>query len=172
VEAIDWYALFVKTGDEDNVKDRIKYRNKDKFDIVVPKRILREKKQGIWLNKIRIIFPGYVLVKGHVSIEDYYEFKDIPGIISFIRSGDKLLKIKKDEVFILSKLIHNGETIGFSKAFIENERVKIIEGPLKEMEGYIISINKRKKRAKIKISFMDEERTVELGINFLNLVDV
>ena len=63
-----WYALFVKTGEEENVKSRIMYRLGDKdINVIVPKRCVRERRQGKWENKIRILFPGYILLNGNIS---------------------------------------------------------------------------------------------------------
>ena len=46
----------------------------------------------------------------------------------------------------------NGE-IGFSKVFKKGENVTVIDGPLKGLEGMIIKIDKRKGRAKVRMSF-------------------
>ena len=167
-----WYAMFVRTGDEDNVKERIEYRLKEKFAVFVPKRRLKERKSGIWYEKVRTMFPGYVLVKGDMTVNDYYEFKEIPGVLNMLKSETRVLKIRNNEVEIISKLKKKGETLGFSKAFIEKDRVEILDGPLKSMEGLIVSINKRKSRAKVKINFMNEQRTIDLGLTLLKLANV
>lgn len=163
----EWYALFVVTGEEDNVKERLQYKFNDKFRVVVPKRELRERKDGKWETIVRTLFPGYVLINGSVDIGDYYEMKDTPGLIKFIRSGSELLQIHPYEIEVISQLICNDETIGFSEVLVENGKVVVVEGPLLSMEGYIVSINKRKGRAKVKLDFLGEERTVELGVKLL-----
>ncbi|MEN8907835.1 MAG: antiterminator LoaP [Clostridiales bacterium] len=167
MEKKGWYAVFVKTGEEDNVKERLEYRLKDTFNLFVPKRKLMERKKGVWKENIRTLFPGYVLAKGEMDDNKYYEFKEVPGIIKMLCSDTKPLKIRNDEIEVLANLICNGETIGFSKVFIENDRVVILEGPLKSMEGLIKKIDKRKGRAKVKISFLGEGRTVDLGVSIL-----
>ena len=68
-----WYAMFVKTGDEDHVKERARFRLKDQFNVYVPKRKLRELKNRIWYNKVRILFPGYVILNGDMNAENYYK---------------------------------------------------------------------------------------------------
>jgi transcription termination/antitermination protein NusG len=166
-ECDDWYALFVATGKEDNVKERLQYRMQEKMRILVPKRKLKERKNGIWTYNIRTLFPGYVLLNGEVGVEEYYNMKNIPDLIKLIRSGYEPLKIEYDELELISKLICNDETIGFSNVLIENGRVVVVDGPLVSMEGYILSIDRRKGRAKVRLSFLGEERTVELGINVL-----
>ena len=167
MDSNNWYALFVATGEEDNVKERLEYRFGDELRILVPKRKLRERKNGKWEHKIRTLFPGYVLVNGEIGVEEYYRMKNIPGLLKLLRSEHDPLKIHEGEMEVLNKLICNSDTIGFSNVLIENGKVVVTDGPLVSMEGQIVSINKRKGRAKVLLNFMGEERTVELGISVL-----
>lgn len=162
-----WYAIFVITGEEDNVKERLQYKFNDSIRILVPKRKLKERKDGKWEYVIRTLFPGYVLLNGDVGIEDYYDMKGTPGILKFLRSGSELLEIHPWEMEVIGQLICNDETIGFSDVLVENGKVIVVEGPLLSMEGYIVSLNKRKGRVKVRLDFLGEERTVELGVNML-----
>jgi len=163
----DWYALFVATGDEENVKQRVKYRFQDKIDVIVPKRQLRERKNGVWSETIKTMFPGYVLINGEVEIEDYYSMKTIPGIIRLLRSGHSLLKIDPNEIDMIGRLTYDDETIGFSDVLIENGHITVVDGPLVSLEGFIVSINRRKGRARVQLNFLGEQRTVELGVSIL-----
>jgi transcription termination/antitermination protein NusG len=163
----NWYALFVETGQEDKVKERISYRMKDKLKILVPKRKFRERKNGIWSDKIRVLFPGYVLLNGFIEREDYDQFYNVPGLYKLLKSGQDPLKIELNEMEIINKLTINNETIEISKILFENGKVKVVDGPLMTLEGQIISIDRRKGRAKVKLDFLGEDRTVELGINIL-----
>lgn len=163
-----WHALFVRTGDEDNVKERLLYRLGDKdLRILVPKRKMRERKDGIWETKIRTLFPGYILLNGHVGLEEYYAFKGVPGLIKVLRDKSGLLQIEHNEISVISRLICNDETIEPSDIFIENGRVIVIDGPLLGMEGFIQSIDKRKSRVKVRLNFIGEARLVELSVNML-----
>ena len=163
----NWYAVFVVTGDEDNVKRRLEYWFQDKFKVFVPKRLLRERKGGIWSDNVRILFPGYVLLKGNIDIEKYYQLKNIPGLLKLLGNGCEPLKIDQQEIEIIYRLAGNDEMIGFSKVMIENGKVIVMDGPLLDMEGYILHIDYRKGRAKVRLDFLGEERTVELGISVL-----
>ncbi|HOQ08436.1 MAG: antiterminator LoaP [Bacillota bacterium] len=163
----EWYALFVLTGQEEKVKERIMYRFEDRIRVVVPKRILRERKGGSWRIVKRVLFPGYVLINGHIDVDLYYSMKSIPGMIKLIRSGYDPVSITEDEIRVLSRLMSNGEEIGISQALDEGGRIRITDGPLLAMEGYIKEINRRKGRAKVIINFLGEARTVELAISVL-----
>jgi transcription termination/antitermination protein NusG len=162
-----WHALFVFTGGEDKVKERLQYRFKDQFRIMVPKRKLRERKNGSWYYRTRVLFPGYVILKGNIDAETYYDMKSIPGIIRHLKTGNELASITEGEMNTLSKLVCNEDEIGISSLLIENGNIRIIEGPLYSMEGIIKDINTRKGRAKVVLSFLGEERVVELGVSLL-----
>ena len=163
----NWYAVFVKSGQENKVKERLEYRFEDKFRIIVPKRKLRERKGGVWSYVIRPLFPGYVLVNGDIDVEEYYGFKNVPGLFKLLCSGREPARIEPYEMEVISKLICNSEIIGFSNVLMENGKVIVVDGPLVSMEGRILKINRRKGRAQVMLNFMGEPRIVELGINVL-----
>jgi len=162
-----WYGVFAVTGDEDKVKERIKYRLPEEFTVMVPKRKLKVRKGGILKVETKILFPGYVLINGEVNTDIYYRLKNIPSVLRFLKTGNTLTPIDSNEMTVLSKLICNSEEIGFSNVLLENGRVRVIDGPLFSLEGIILSINPRKERAKVRLNFLGEERTVDLGISFL-----
>lgn len=163
----NWHGIFVVTGDEEKVKERLKYRLSDDFNILVPKRKLRVRKGGIWKVEAKILFPGYVLVKGDINTETYYRLKNIPNLLKLLRTGYDITAIDSREIAVLSKLICNNEEIGFSTVLFENDKVVVVDGPLFSLEGLIISIDQRKERAKVRMSFLGEERTVDLGVSIL-----
>lgn len=162
-----WYGVFAITGDEDKVKERIKYRLPEDFVVMVPKRKLKIRKGGILKVETKVLFPGYVLLNGDVTTDIYYRLKNIPSVLRFLKTGNTLAPIDNDEMTVLSRLICNNEEIGFSNALVENGRVRVIDGPLFSLEGIILSINPRKERARVRLNFLGEERTVDLGISFL-----
>lgn len=166
----EWHGLFVVTGQEDRVKERVKYRLQDGYTVVVPKRKLKVRKGGIWRVETRVLFPGYVLVNGVITNDTYYQLKNIPNVIRLLKTGKIVASIDSREMTVLSRLICNNEEIGFSNVLMENGRVQVIDGPLFSLEGIILSIDHRKERAKIALNFLGEVRTVDLGISILKPV--
>ncbi|MGI6123849.1 MAG: antiterminator LoaP, partial [Acetivibrionales bacterium] len=163
-----WYALFVKTGEEENIKKRLVYRIGDRdIKVVVPKRCMRERKQGVWEYKIRTLFPGYILLKGTLSKTDCELFNDVPGVIRLIKDRDGPTEISENEMRIISQLMCNDDVIGSSYAYYEGGSIIVTGGPLLGLEGYIIAVDKRKGRAKVRLNIMGQPRTVELSIAFV-----
>ncbi|MCR4435372.1 MAG: antiterminator LoaP [Clostridiales bacterium] len=163
-----WYALFVMTGEEDRVKERLRFRLRNReFNILVPKRRLREKKQGLWETKIRTLFPGYVLVNGRMEVEDYYSLKGVPGLIKVLKDKSGLLEIADHEIGVIKRLMCNGEIMGSSSILMEGGRIIVTDGPLLGLEGLIQSVDKRKGRAKVRLNFIGESRVVDLSISMV-----
>jgi len=160
-----WYALFVLTGEEDKVKERLEYRLKgSKLKCFVPKRKLRERKDGKWEEKVRTIFPGYILVNGYIGEEEYYFFKEIPGLLRILKDNYEPLEIGEQDIEVLSKLIRSGEIIDSSSVLVESGKINVVSGPLYGLEGLIESIDKRKGRARVRLNFAGEPRLVDLSV--------
>ncbi len=167
-ESSIWHAVFVKTGDEDIVKQKIAYAFKDSnISPVIPKRKIDERKNGVWLEKIKPLFPGYILIQGNIITEDYYTLKTVPGILKILKDNNELYRINPDEIKVISRLMTNGELIGTSTAFQQGDSIVITEGPLHGMEGLIQSIDQRKGRVRVNISFLGDNRTVDLSIKLI-----
>lgn len=165
-----WYSVFVVTGTEEKAKERIKYRLQEGYTVVVPKRLLRIRRGGVWRIEKRPLFPGYVLINGEIDTDTYYRLKNIPDVLKLLKTGNQPAKIDPDEMAVLSRLMCNSEEIGFSDVIVENGFVRVIDGPLFSLEGIIKSIDHRKQRAKVRLNFLGEERTVDLGISILKPV--
>ncbi len=161
---VNWYAVFVATGEEDKVKARINFRMQGRLRAIVPKRRLKERKDGKWEDKIRTLFPGYILLSGIISDDIYDLVRDIPGVIRFLRDKDGPLQIHKSEIEVISRLTCDCEIIGYSRVYVTGEKVMVIDGPLYGMEGSIKSVDKRKGRVKVLLNLMNEPRLVELSV--------
>ncbi len=165
----NWYALFVKTGEEDKIRNCLEKDVNGQVEFIVPKRELRERKAGKWHTVRRTLFPGYILLKGQLTVETYYQIKRIPLLTKLLKDEDGPLEIEGKEIEVITKLLSAGNgNIGFSKAFRENEEIRIIEGPLAGLEGRIQSVDIRKGRARVKLNFLGEERIVQLGIDVIS----
>ncbi len=170
----NWYALFVYTGREDYIKKQIDYRltydNTTDLRLIVPKRKLRERKGGAWIDVERTLFPGYVLINSSENADWSRQFRDITGLVRILRDGHELAEIARSEIEVINKLITNNDLIGYSTVLVQGSAIKVIEGPLLSLEGYIQSIDTRKGRAKVIFDFLGEQRTIDLGVNILRPV--
>ena len=169
---MSWYVIFVETGYEDEF---CRYTDKMKrqqymgiqYSLLVPKRKIFERKQGIRREVIKTMFPGYVLLETESIFEFYSKAKGSPHIIRFLRDNSLFLEVRKEEIKQILMMVDSKGLIEISKAFVENERVRIEEGPLLGMEGTIERIDKRKGRAKVRFHLNEKTLLIDLGIEIM-----
>ncbi|MGD9972005.1 MAG: hypothetical protein AB7S77_02990 [Desulfatirhabdiaceae bacterium] len=84
-------------------------------------------------------------------------------------ANGKYLEANKNEMKFLFEVTGEGGVIELSQGVImENEEVLIIQGPLKQLKGRILFIDKRKNKAKVRIEFMNRMLDVSLGLEILS----
>ncbi|PRR84075.1 antiterminator LoaP [Clostridium vincentii] len=166
-----WFVLYVNVNQEEKVKKILEKEIGDEYKFIIPTRELRERKNGKWHNVKRKLFPGYVLTKGIINIEVYYKIRKVYGVIKLLRNENEVLTIDEKELKVLKILIDNQDNnIGVSTLYKENDSIRILAGPLVGFKGQIVKVDSRKGRAKVNISFMNEERIVELGIELVDKI--
>jgi len=172
---MSWYVIFVETGYEDQF---CRYADKMKnqrytgipYSLLVPKRKIFERKQGIRREVVKTMFPGYVLLETEAIFEFYSQTKGSPHVIRFLRENSLFLEVKKEEIKQILKMVNSKGLIEISKAFVENDRVRIEEGPLVGMEGIIERIDKRKGRAKVRFYLNEKSLLIDLGIEIIEKI--
>lgn len=166
---MNWYAIFVKTGNEDKVKLRLEYRFKGDPEVFIPKRLVRERKNGIWSERIRVLFPGYVLIRGDMTPQVLMQLWYVPDLFMLLKLDCKPVTIPEEEVEIFRHLMDGAGVIGLSRAIQAGDKVEFVSGPLSlvSLKGDVLSIDRRKGRANVRIVFLGEERILPLSFDML-----
>lgn len=170
-----WYVIHTHSGYEENVAENLKQRvesldMEDKiFNVLIP----TEKKIKIKNGKRKVseekIFPGYILVEMEVTDESWYIVRNTPNVTGFIGTGTIPTPIGEDEVKSLQKRM-GVEDPKFQIDVSEGTPVIINEGPFKNMEGKVTSVDEAKGKVKVSVSMFGRETPVEL--DFLQIKKV
>lgn len=167
---VQWYALFVKTGEEEDMRKYLETFLPDiNMKILIPKRKLQERRKGKVYEVIRTLLPGYVLVKTEMDVDFYYRLKKLPGLLKILRDESEPLPIPEHEIAVILALTNQGDVIEFSEVYKEGDRIKVARGPMKGLEGIIESYDHRKKRLKIRLEILGQVKKVDIGAEFVNI---
>ena len=93
----------------------------------------------------------------------YYKLKTIPKVYNVLKSEYDPVPIRQEEMELFLALTRQGETIDFSEIYKEGDKIQVIKGPLKGLEGIIEKCDRRKKRVKVALEFLGQIRKVDLG---------
>ncbi len=167
-----WYVLFVLAGREEYIKSFIE-KNYSHLSVFLPKRKIYERKKGKMNLKEKTLFPGYLFVSGDVSSDIIKELNKVKNVRKFlINCENRLEPVKKEEMKLIFGLTNNTDTIDTSKAYFDkNDKIQIVEGPLKNKEFKIVSVDRRRKRIKIEIKILGEKREVSLSYDLVKKID-
>ncbi|MFF2887006.1 antiterminator LoaP [Paenibacillus sp. NPDC057967] len=159
-----WYVLHVLSGQELKVQ-RYHEKRTPELKTLVPCRIVNERKNGVQKTVKRILFPGYVFVQVDLTPESYYKAIAPEGVISFLGRPTPS-PVPPHEMANVLRLCSESELVGTSKV-TDGDKVKIISGPLKDFEGQIIKVDRRKGRARVRMTLFGQEKDVDFGIELL-----
>ena len=90
-----WYVVNTYSGHEAKVKEKLDMRinsmdmQENIFRVIVPERKEIEIKDGKKKEKVKKLFPGYVLVEMIMSDESWYIVRNTPGVTGFLGSSGK-----------------------------------------------------------------------------------
>lgn len=163
------YALHIKTGSEKLIKRQIEERLPPETHTFSPVRELIIRKKGKQRKESKAMFPGYLFLEAdEVNANMLSLLKSVPGFYQILPSNKEIKAIPHQELDFLNTLFNKNHFAPLSRAkFDENNKIQIIDGPLKGKEGLIIKVDKRKGRAKIIINAFDKQHFVDLGFEII-----
>ncbi|SFH21498.1 transcriptional antiterminator NusG [Desulfotomaculum arcticum] len=159
-----WYVLHVMTGEETTIKEKL-LLDLPGINALAPRQKVIERHKGTFREVVRILFPSYVFVQMDLDEKNYYAARRIAGVINFL-AHHRPIPVPDDQMANVLWLCKDDELVGLSTLEI-GESIKVINGPLTGMEGYIVKIDKRKRRAKVRLTLFQKEMEVNLGIEFI-----
>ena len=136
------------------------------FRIIIPETTEVEIKDGVKKEKVKKMFPGYVLVEMVMSDEAWYIVRNTQGVTGFIGSsgkGAKPIPLSPEEV---KKFIGDGEEKAkpINTDVEVGDNVSIIDGPFKGMSGKIESEDKENEKLTVLIDLFGQETPVEVDL--------
>ncbi len=167
-----WYVVNTYSGHESKVKENLLMRTESMgmenniFRVIVPETKEVEIKDGVKKEKIKKMFPGYVLVEMIMSDEAWYVVRNTPGVTGFIGSSGKgakptpLLPQEIDKILAVEGL----SRIDASTDLHEGDSVTIIDGPFKGMFGKVTSVDLENQKLNVLIDLFGQETPVEVDI--------
>lgn len=168
----EWYVVNTISGHEYKVKEKLENKinsmdlNQNIFRVIVPEQTQVEYKDGVKKEKVKKMFPGYVLVEMIMSDEAWFIVRNTQGVTGFIGSsgkGAKPIPLMPQEVDkILGSM--GMSRVDVSKDIKEGAKVKIISGPFKDMVAKIDSVDLKEQKLNVLVDLFGQDTSVEVEI--------
>lgn len=168
-----WYVVNTYSGHEKKVQEKLLMRassmNMEEyiFRVIVPEQTEVEVKDGVTKEKVKKLFPGYVLVEMIMTDEAWFVVRNTPGVTGFIGSSGKGAKPTPLQPYEVDKILNS---MGMSRLEVstdlkEGEIVKITSGPFAGMEGKISEVNLETNQLIVLLDLFGQETDVEVEMS-------
>ena len=169
-----FFAIQVMTTREDSFIQLFS-KTMPELPIYNIKKKIHSRKLGKQIEQISCVFPGYLFFQQADPAPS-------PSVVSAIRrtkyfmrvlpGTDRIQPLGTRDMEIVHHLLSFGREIGTSLVtFDENNRIKVLKGPLMGLEGQIVKVNRRKKRAKVRLEMNDSPILFDLGFELLESLE-
>lgn len=160
-------CVFCITGKEEAVANRIQ-RQCPQIRALTARQEKYHSCQGKKDRVEAILLPGYVFIEAPMD----FDMGLLPreDVHACLRTDGAWQLAGEDRRYVEMIFRYNG-LLGFSKAYREGDRIHILSGPLKDMEAWIVRIDRRGRSGQVKMDIGGRSVLVWLGFELVEDVD-
>ena len=168
-----WYVVNTYSGHENKVKEKLEMRTASMgmedyiFRVIVPEEKVIEEKNGKQKEKVKKLFPGYILVEMIMTDEAWFIVRNTPGVTGFIGSSGKGAKPTPLQPYEVDKVLGS---MGMSRIDVSTDLnvgdyVKVTTGPFSGMSGKIESLDIPNQKLMVLLDLFGQETSVEVELS-------
>jgi transcription termination/antitermination protein NusG len=168
-----WYVVRAVSGQEAKIKDyiaseinRLGYASYLE-DILVPTEKVVQIRNGKKINKEKVYYPGYIMIKADLSGEIPHVIKSVTNVIGFLgeTKGGEPIPLRTTEV---NRLLGKVDELELSKEhvaipFTVGESIKVVDGPFNGFNGTIEHVNEDKRKLQVMVKIFGRKTPLELS---------
>ena len=158
-------CLMVTTGREEEVRRLL--RALGLGEGILPRRVRVRKSGGAWKEDTVPLLPGYLLVheETEVPIWKYQMLVDVIRVLRYDREPYGYMR-ERDLKFA-ETVFGLGGTVSPLRAVREGDYIRITDGLLENLCGRVLSVDRHKRQAKVRIVLMGTPRVVYMNYELL-----
>lgn len=166
-----WYVLHTFSGYENVAKENLetvveKFNLQDRiFDIVIPMEDVIEEKNGKKKLVSRKVMPCYLLVKMIYGDDMWHNITRTRGITGFVGPKGRPLALTEEEIRKMRL-----EVIKTDIVIQIGDKVEVIDGPLMNTLGIVLTVDEVNSRAKVNVEMFGRETPVDLDFSQLRVI--
>ncbi len=168
-----WYVVRAVSGQENKVKayiesEIVRLGLEDYVEeVLVPTEKVIQIRNGKKINKERVYFPGYIMIKANIAGEVTHVIKSVTNVIGFlgeVKGGDPVPLRQSEVNRMLGKVDELAvKTDNVAIPFTLGETVKVIDGPFNGFNGTVEKINEEKRKLEVMVKIFGRKTPLELS---------
>ena len=159
-ESASWFAVFTRPHYEKMAAASLRSKGYDEFLPLSPSRARSARPSD---RSLVPLFPRYFFCRFNVSKR--LPILTAPGVIGLVSSGRTPLPVTPREIEGIQRIIQSGLMPSPHVRFRDGQRVVLTEGPLKGVQGFLIS-HKSVHRLVVVVTILGRGVSVEIDVNW------
>ena len=171
--AQDWYVIKIYSGQDKKIQliieNELELQGVEKYveEVVVPMETITEIKDGKKKERLKVFFPGYVLMKMELNLKVKHAILNTPGIMNFVGPNNEPQILRENEVNRILKRVNDSKAEPEERTKIEipytvGDSVRVVDGPFNDFKGTVEEIDVGKQKVKVMVSIFGRSTPVEL----------
>jgi len=160
-----FYCIWVRTGFENkfvekiqSLFDSLKDEHNGRLHCIGKQMRLRNGKEYF-----APLFPGYVFWETD-NLSRIQDIRNEEGFIRFLPNNNGIKPLSAEDIELITTFLKYGSVIPIVNVqFDVNDRIVIVDGLFKGMEGFISDVNRSNKRINFEVTLMDGKRILSLS---------
>ena len=130
-------------------------------------RIEKQKHKDRYIEKERLLFPGYLFVETDYPEKIHEILCSQPEYIKILGNDGMFLPLTVREEEFLNRITGHTDKVDMSLGIIEDGAVKILSGPLSGFEQYIVKVDRHKRKAYLEMELFGEVKKIIAGLEIV-----
>jgi len=174
-------CFFCKSGKEADVIRHFNMTFPNGKAIVPTRTKIRRTREAAIEERVPLL-PGYVFFEitedgtpapGIIDavLKALLDFSRIDSVLKLLRYSDGTWRLYGTDNLFAEMLFRTGGNIGLSQAYFDRgDRIRILDGYLKDYEGYITSVNRKNKTVEVTVNLQGKKVIMKLGYELVDPV--
>ena len=159
LQSLEWYAVHTRSRHEQTVYDRLMCKSIHTF---LPKIEVWSKRKDRE-KRIQVpMFRGYVFIKANLENRLWLSVLQTPGVARIISSNGKPVPIPEKQIASVQTVLEKDTVVSPYPYLNEGQRVRIVAGPLKGIEGILLRFKSNKQRLILSVDLLQQSICVEM----------
>jgi len=153
-----WYALYTRSRHEKKLLTELTDRS---IDVFLPMREVlsrwKDRKKRVWLP----LFPGYIFVGQVDTPENRFRVLNMPGAVHFVGHEGHADRVPDEQINTVRRFLETRIAVDPYPYIRMGQRVEIIAGPLKGIQGILIQ-KKGRFRFVLRVDLIRQAVSIEI----------
>lgn len=161
----NWYALYTKPRWEKKVSQLLNERRIENY-LPLQKILKQWSDRKKWVQEP--LFRSYIFV--HISRDEYLLSLQTSGVVRFVTFEKKAIVIPPVQIEAIKTYVQTGEELIQETPEVKTgDRVMVIRGSLKGLEGTLVQVSK-KKRLRIMIDGIQQSLHIKVPLSHIRII--